>query len=116
MDYVLLIVEWYTTHFASNVVNLADYGFIYGWLAGISGIVAVAAFIAMLAGYERGIPSISLAGQHLLVLGIPLIWGQVVDVLSTGATTAGHVLPDMVEHALSLEIAAQAVQMVSLLA
>ena len=107
MDYVLLVVEWYTTHFADNVVNLSDYAFIYGWLAGISGIVAIAALIAMLAGYERGIPSISLAGQHLLVLGIPLIWGQVVGVLSTGSGTTAHLLP---------AIAAQATQLASLIA
>ena len=87
MDYLMIVVEWYTAHFADNVVNLADYAFIYGWLAGISGIVAIAALIAMLTGYERGIPAISMAGQHLLVLGIPFIWGQVVSAFST--TSAG---------------------------
>ena len=116
MDYVLLVVEWYTTHFADNVVNLSDYAFIYGWLAGISGIVAIAALIAMLAGYERGIPSISLAGQHLLVLGIPLIWGQVVGVLSTSSTTAEALTPAMVEHFASLQLAATVTHMVTLLA
>lgn len=77
MNTILSIVEWYMNHFATNVPDFAQYDFVYGWLAAMSGVVALLTLVFVIFKREAGATSASLIGQHILVLGIPFIIGSV---------------------------------------
>ena len=85
MNSILSIVEWYTEHFATNVPDFAQYDFVYGWLAAMSGVVAILTLVFVIFKREAGATSATMIGQHLLVLGVPFMIGSISGLYGEGA-------------------------------
>jgi hypothetical protein len=88
METITSIITWYGEYWATNVPDFADWAFIYAWLAGASAVTAIVTLIFVIFNREAGAKSAALIGQQVLVLGVPLIWGQANALYGGGEATA----------------------------
>lgn len=72
-DRINLIVDWYSNHWINSGAN-GDFAILYGWLACASLVVLILTLLAGLVGKIRLNDGIKLAGQHVIVFGLPFLW------------------------------------------
>ena len=81
---IVTIVEYYSTHFAENVVEFAAWAPIYGWIGAVSALAAVLTFLFVVFRREAGAVAVSAIVQHAVVWSVPFIWGALAPLLGLG--------------------------------
>ena len=84
IDLLLQIVDYYTTHFSTNLVDYTDYAIFYGWMAGASAVTALITLITVLTRRDSG-QSLRGGGRATCTgLGLPLFGADCFGFMGAG--------------------------------
>ena len=71
-------LQFYETLWAEQIVQFADFGIVYAWLAVASLVVAILGLIFTLLRRADGIQSAGLIGQQIFIYAAPYLLGALV--------------------------------------